>query len=229
MIEKKYLVVIPARGGSKGIPKKNIKLMNGKPLIYYTIDVARSLFEDCDICVSTDDEDIIATVERYGLKVPFRRPEELATDTATTNDVLLHALDYYESLAIKYETIILLQPTSPLRMKKHVEEAIVLYNDTIDMVVSVRESHLAQVLCQENEKGYLVSIFNKDNLRRQDIAEYYEYDGSVYIINAMSLKNKGLSNMDKKVKYIISAECSIDIDNQLDWDIAEFLLKRNSK
>ena len=93
----RFLIVIPARGGSKGIPRKNIKPFDGKPLINYTIDCARAIAKDEDICVSTDDDEIIQVVENYGLKVPFKRPAELATDTAGTYEVLLHALDFYES------------------------------------------------------------------------------------------------------------------------------------
>ena len=115
----KILYIIPARGGSKGIPHKNIKPLNGKPLIYYTIDVARQLTSDENICVSSDDAEIIQAVEDYGLKVPFKRPDHLSTDTATTNDVLLHALNFYQSKGINYEVIILLQPTSPLRTVQH--------------------------------------------------------------------------------------------------------------
>lgn len=109
------LYIIPARGGSKGIPRKNIKLLAGRPLICYSIDVARALTSDENICVSTDDNEIIRVVEEYGLKVPFKRPDYLATDTATTNDVLLHALEYYEAQGKQYDVIVLLQPTSPLR------------------------------------------------------------------------------------------------------------------
>src|SRR5690554_892422 len=125
----KILYVIPARGGSKGIPHKNIKPLNGKPLIYYTIDVARQLTTDENICVTTDDDKFIKVVEDYGLKVPFKRPEQLATDTATTNDVLLHALSFYENRGECYDIIILLQPTSPLRKSYQVKEALNLYND----------------------------------------------------------------------------------------------------
>ena len=92
----KVLTIIPARGGSKGIPHKNIKRLNGKPLIYYTIDCARAICDDEDICVSTDDAEIISVVEKYGLKVPFVRPAELASDTTDTNEVLLYALDFSE-------------------------------------------------------------------------------------------------------------------------------------
>ena len=136
----KALVIIPARGGSKGIPHKNIKPLNGKPLIHYTIDVARGIASDEDICVSTDDADIIKCVEEYGLKVPFVRPAELATDTAGTYEVLIHALDFYEKQGKTYDVVLLLQNTSPFRTVQHVKEALELYRPDIDMVVSVNET-----------------------------------------------------------------------------------------
>ena len=223
---KKILVIIPARAGSKGIPHKNIKLMNGKPLILYSIDVARELVHDIDICVSTDEDEIIDIVERYGLEVPFKRPEILATDTATTNDVLLHAVNYYKSIGICYELIVLLQPTSPLRKISHLKEALALYRDSVDMVVSVKESYVGGVLCVEDELGYLEPVFNKQGGRRQDMQSFYEYNGAIYIININALERKGLKDLDKKVKYIMPIEASIDIDNQYDWDIAEYLLMK---
>ena len=121
------LVVIPARGGSKGLPGKNIKNLCGKPLIVYSIDVARAITIDDNICVSTDDQNIIDVVEIYGLHVPFVRPAELASDTASTNDVLLHAIKFYEDKGKKFNKILLLQPTSPLRTVEQVKEAISLY------------------------------------------------------------------------------------------------------
>ncbi|MBD8349069.1 cytidylyltransferase domain-containing protein [Dysgonomonas sp. HGC4] len=223
---RKILVIIPARGGSKGIPHKNIKLMNGKPLILYSIDVARELVHDIDICVSTDEDEIIDIVERYGLEVPFKRPEILATDTATTNDVLLHAINYYRSIGACYELIVLLQPTSPLRKINHLREALALYKDSVDMVVSVKESSVGGVLCVEDELGYLEPVFNKRGGRRQDMQSFYEYNGAIYIININALERKGLQALDKKIKYIMPIEDSIDIDNQYDWDIAEYLLMK---
>src|SRR5690606_37282830 len=112
---KGYLVIIPARGGSKGLPGKNIKKLDGKPLLYYSIDVARKIFAEADICVSTDDENIIACVEQYPLGVPFRRPSELATDATGTYEVLKHAIGFYANKGIFYKYIVLLQPTSPFR------------------------------------------------------------------------------------------------------------------
>jgi len=114
------LVVIPARGGSKGIPHKNIKPLGGKPLICYSIDVARQITSDENICVTTDDDEIIKVVEDYGLKVPFKRPAELATDNCGSNEVILHALKFFEDKGKKVDRIILLQPTSPFRTKDDV-------------------------------------------------------------------------------------------------------------
>lgn len=221
----KILYVIPARGGSKGIPHKNIKPLNGKPLIYYSIDVARLLTIDEHICVSTDDEEIIKVVENYGLKVPFKRPDNIATDTSTTNDVLIHAINFYEAKGDFYDVVVLLQPTSPLRKPTHVKDALDLYTNDMEMVVSVKESHASSVLCSENEDGFLELCFNKFGKRRQDLKSYYEYNGAVYIINIKQLKEKGLSGFTKTKKYIMDEFSSIDIDIPLDWVIVESILK----
>jgi CMP-N,N'-diacetyllegionaminic acid synthase len=219
------IVVIPARGGSKGIPGKNTKLLAGKPLIYYSIDIARQISRDEDICVSSDDDQIIKKVEEYGLNVPFKRPVELATDFAGTNEVLLHTIDFYEHRGIYYDNIILLQPTSPLRTVMQIKEALLLYSDTIDMVVSVKTSKTPAILCEENLKGYLFATFGNTISRRQDVCNYYEYNGSIYIINAKSLKEKGLSGFSRCVKYLMPHDYSIDIDTMLDWQVAEMLIK----
>lgn len=221
----KVLYVIPARGGSKGIPHKNIKPLAGKPLICYSIDVARSQTTDDHICVSTDDPEIKNVVEDYGLRVPFIRPESLATDTATTNDVLLHAIDFYEKQGQEYDVVVLLQPTSPLRKASHVREALSLYSNDLDMVVSVKESHAAAVLCKENNDGYLDFCFNKSGLRRQELSSYYEYNGSIYIVNIDKLKTNSLNGLTKKKKYVMDEASSIDIDTTLDWTLCEAVLR----
>lgn len=222
----KILYLIPARGGSKGIPNKNIKLLNGKPLIYYSIDVARQLTTDENICVSTDNDKIIKVVEDYGLKVPFKRPDYLATDIATTNEVLLHALDYYEKKDIYYDLLVLLQPTSPLRNVMHVKEALSQFNDQLEMIVSVKESYSPSILCVENENGFLDFCFNKVTSRRQDITSYYEYNGAIYIIDIEKLKETGLNGFTKKKKYIMDETSSVDIDTPLDWIIVESILNQ---
>lgn len=226
----KILVVIPARGGSKGIPRKNIKPLNGKPLIYYTIDCARAICDDEDICVSTDDEEIIQVVEDYGLKVPFKRPEELATDTAGTYEVLLHALDFYEKQGVHYDVILLLQNTSPFRTAKHVKEALELYTPKVDMVVSVKECAANPYYCvfEENQDGYLQVCKGDGNFfRRQDAPKVYEYNGAIYIMNAKTLKTTHMHKMQKRIKYVMDERSSFDLDTMNDWAIAEMIKKEN--
>lgn len=225
-MENKILVVIPARGGSKGLPGKNIKELCGKPLICWTIDVAREIVKDENICVSTDYSSIAAIVRDYGLNVPFIRPDVLSSDSATTRDVIIHALNFYEKQGKCYDIVVLLQPTSPLRTSVHVREALDLYTNQIDMVVSVKKSHTAAVLAQDNHEGYLELVLNQDAKRRQDIPIYYEYNGAIYIINVQSLRNNPTMNYKRKIKYIMDDKSSLDIDNQLDFDIVE-LIKKN--
>ncbi len=226
----KSLVIIPARGGSKGIPHKNIKPLNGKPLIHYTIDVAREIVKDENICVSTDDMEIIKCVENYGLNVPFVRPAELSTDTAGTYEVLLHALNFYEKQGKKFDNIILLQNTSPFRTVENVKESLSLYSDDIDMVVSVKEasSNPYYNCFEEDNKGFL-KISKGDGLftRRQDAPKAYEYNGAIYVINPDSLKKKPLGKFAKRRKYVMDEIHSVDLDNMIDWKFAEFIIKEN--
>lgn len=224
------LILITARGGSKGIPGKNIKLLNGKPLIQYSIDVARQIANDADICVSTDSEKIKAVVEKLGLDVPFLRPIELGNDTATSNDVILHALSYYRNLGISYDKVVLLQPTSPLRTADEIRGALELYSSNIDMVVSVEKCDMVMNICNENDRGFLEYSFEDGNKRRQDANNrYYLYNGAIYVINAESIRSKGMSGFDKIKKYVMSQIDSVDIDTMSDWMIAESLLKHREK
>lgn len=225
------LVIIPARGGSKGIPRKNIKQFDGKPLIYYTIDCARAICSDEDICVSTDDAEIISVVEKYGLKVPFVRPAELATDTAGTYEVLIHALDYYEKKGIHYDVVVLLQNTSPFRTPQQVKEALGLYRDDVDMVVSVKECAANPYYCvfEENQEGFLHICKGEGNIfRRQDAPKVYEYNGAIYVMNAKVLKTTHMHKMQKRVKYVMDDLSSFDLDTMWDWKMAEMIKKDNA-
>lgn len=228
----KILVIIPARGGSKGIPHKNIKPLNGKPLINYTIDEAREIVGDEDICVSTDDPEIIKCVEDYGLKVPFVRPEELATDTAGTYEVLLHALYFYEKQGRHYDVVLLLQNTSPFRKAEQIKEALKLYNEDVDMVVSVKECAANPYYCvfEENSKGYLHVCKGDGNIfRRQDAPKVYEYNGAIYIMNANKLKTTHMHKMQKRVKYVMDDMSSFDLDTMWDWEMAERIAAQNKE
>jgi CMP-N,N'-diacetyllegionaminic acid synthase len=219
-----FLVIIPARKGSKGIPGKNKKKLNGKPLIEYTFDVALKLFDIENICVSTDDNDIQKLAEDKGIKVPFLRPENLSNDKSSAREVVLHEITLRKK---DYKSIIYLQPTSPLRSETELLEAIKLYNESLDMVVSVVESKSNPYfnLFEENSDGNLRPIINSKIKNRQECPKVYKYNGAIYIININSLKKHELSEFKKIKKYIMNPSNSIDIDDELDWFLAEQLLK----
>lgn len=219
------LFVITARGGSKGLPGKNIKDLCGKPLIAYSIDVARSFTDDEHICVSTDSKEIKGVVEGYGLSVPFIRPDYLATDTATSNDVLVHAVNFYKKQGREYKRLVLLQPTSPLRSVEDVAGALSLYRDDIDMVVSVTKSHAPAVLCNDDENGYVQLVYNKGATGRQQLHDMYEFNGAVYVMNIQSLIEKGIAGFTKKVKYVMSKKNSVDIDDIYDFYQVETIIR----
>lgn len=234
----KTLFLIPARGGSKGIPKKNIKLLNGKPLIYYSIDVARQLTSDDLICVSTDDDEIIKVVENYGLTVPFKRPDELATDEADSYSMIRHTIEYFESIDKDLDVVVLLQPTSPFRKPEQVQEAINLFSPELDMVISCfeTEANPYYLLFEENAEGFLmkskelkVPIFSglTNFVRRQQAPKVYQLNGAIYVLNVSSLKKfSSFNELKKKKKFMMDKVSSLDIDTPLDWTYAEFLIEK---
>ena len=223
------LVVIPARGNSKGVPGKNIKKLSGNPLISYTIDAARKVFDDRHIIVSTDSPEIKACVEGVGLSVPFLRPERLATDSSGTYEVLLHALDFVvENLGYNPDTLVLLQPTSPFRTANHIKEALELYlsDNTLEMVVSVMETKANPyfVLFEEDEEGMLFPSKKGEFSRRQDCPKVWQYNGAIYIFRVTALRERRPGEFTRIKKYVMNAEDSLDIDTPLDWQLAEILL-----
>lgn len=224
---KNCLIVIPARGGSKGIPHKNIKLLNGKPLICYSIDVARQFTSDDNICVTTDDDEIIQVVENYGLKVPFKRPDYLATDYCGSNEVIQHAYMFYAQQGKIYDAILLLQPTSPFRKVEFLKEAVALYDEGIDMVTSVKLSSCNPYYdgFEEDAEG-LLRISKGDGTieRRQDAPSVWQQNGSIYVINPKSLMEKGMAHFSRIRKYPMSELYSVDIDNPFDWKVAELII-----
>ena len=220
------LFIIPARGGSKGLPRKNILPINGKPMICYTIDAARGVTSDDHICVSTDDAEIKQVAEDFGLHVPFLRPAELATDTAGSREVILHAINYYKKAGKNYSKVCLLQPTSPLRTSIHIAEANAIWNECLDMVVSVKESKANPYfnLFEEDESGFLRISKDGNYIRRQDAPKVWEYNGAIYIINFNSLIKGTFSNFEKIIKYPMDQITSIDVDSWMDLRYADFCL-----
>lgn len=221
----KPLIIIPARSGSIGVPGKNIKLLSGKPLIQYTIEAAMEVTDKEHIVVSTDCDKIKEVVENIGISVPSLRPKELACETTGTYEVLLYELSKLESLGKNLEYMILLQPTSPFRTGKQILEALSLYNNSLDMVVSVKETKANPyfVLKEEDENDFLVPSKNSTSIRRQDIPKVWELNGAIYIINTSTLKKMPLYKFTKVKKYVMDEFTSHDIDTMLDWQLAETL------
>jgi CMP-N,N'-diacetyllegionaminic acid synthase len=221
----KPLIIIPARGGSKGIPRKNIRLLNGIPLIHYTIKAAQDVFDDTFICVSTDDEEIRQVAEQTNLAVPFIRPKELASDFSGTYEVLLHAIEYYEKSGYVADTVILLQPTSPFRNSSHIKDALKLYSAEIDMLVSVKEtkSNPYYILFEEDESGFLKKCKDGKFRNRQNAPKVWEYNGAIYIINVTSLKSHTIDKFKRVKKFEMDEYSSLDIDTQFDWEMAELI------
>lgn len=221
------MVVIPARGGSKGVPRKNIRQLGGKPLLAYSLAVARALPADVTVCVSTDDPEIAEVATHYGFPVPFMRPNALASDRAGTHEVLLHALDFYAGEhGDPFKTLVLLQPTSPFRRVEQVEEALTLFETTTpEMVVSVKlaEANPYYNLFEERH-GRLEKSKPGNFIRRQDCPEVYQYNGAIYVIDVAALRQRRLAEMTDIRKYVMDELSSFDIDTPLDWAQAEWLL-----
>ncbi len=222
------LYIIPARGGSKGIPHKNIRPLAGRPLIHYSIDVARQLAPDSHIIVSTDDVEIVNIARQTGLSVDYMRPAELATDTSGPREVIIDAMNYADNMGITYDKVCLLQPTSPLRTVNDVLDCLQLYTSEIDMVVSVVE-----VTCnpyyncfETNPDTGFLHISKGDGLitRRQDAPKAWEYSGSVYVINPKSIRQMPLGAMPRRIPCPTDRSRSIDLDTPLDWLIAETII-----
>lgn len=221
------LIIIPARGGSKGIPKKNIVELAGRPLIDYTIQAALKVAPIDHIILSTDSEEIVTVAERCGLPVAYRRPAALATDTAGSREVILDAMDWADNQGIGYDAIVLLQPTSPLRVAEDILGAMSMFTPDIDMVVSVAEARCNPYYnCFEtDETGYLkISKGDGQYTRRQDVPPVYEYNGAVYVINPQSIRKMTLGSFPRRVPYVMPAERSVDIDAPVDLLVADHLL-----
>lgn len=225
----KILYLIPARKGSKGLPGKNIKILGNKPLIEYSIDFAlENISEGDELCISTNDEKVIELAKAKGISIPFIRPEELSNDTASSYDMILHALKFYEELNIIFDRVLLLQPTSPFRNRVDFNNLICEFDDDIDMVVSVKiaKENPYYTLFEENREGYLKKSKARVFERRQDCPAVYAFNGSMYLINAKSIKKMMFSEFKNIKKIIMPEERCVDIDTLADWALAEFYLNK---
>ena len=226
------LAIITARSASKGIKDKNIKYLNGKPLMTYTIESALQSHYIDELMVSTDSETYADIARTYGAAVPFLRSEKNSTDMAGSLDVIFEVLNRYEKLGCFYDNIILLQPTSPLRTRNNIDSAFKLfYEKGADSVVSVCECEYSPLLCNSLPIDLnLFGFIKSENLvRRQEQEKYYRLNGAIYISKVSALRAFNSFYGRNSYAYIMSLQESIDIDSEFDFEYAEFLVKRRIK
>lgn len=228
MIEgKKVLGIIPARGGSKRLPRKNVLPLAGKPLITWTIEAAlHSQYID-EVFISTDDQEIADISSESGVMIPELRPEHLATDSATSSDVVLYTIDNFGQSA---DIVVLLQPTSPLRTNIHIDQALELYLEkTAESVVSMTPCEHSPLWSNTLPDDHSMGSFIKPEAmnRSQELANHYRLNGAIYVFDAIKLKQKNkIEYNNKSYAYIMDNQSSIDIDEHFDFLFASFIMSK---
>ncbi|MBO2534272.1 cytidylyltransferase domain-containing protein [Rummeliibacillus suwonensis] len=226
MNSPKILAIIPARGGSKGVPRKNIKLLVGKPLIAWTIEEAKKSKYISKLILSSEDDEIINVAKEYDCEVPFKRPIELAQDNTPGIDTILHAIKQCPG----YDYIILLQPTSPLRTSEDIDDFISYFiNQNVNACVSVCEpSKSPYWMYQLGTSNNLIPLLkeNASISRRQDLPKAYALNGALYIANIEWIKQTKNFVTDETVAYVMPVNRSYDIDTIDDFQICEYLLEK---
>lgn len=222
------IAIIPARTGSKRLPGKNIKPLAGKPMIAWTIKAALESNQFDHVFVSTDGEDIAQVAKSYGAEVPFLRPAELASDEATTNDVITHLVEWFEKEYSKAVTsVTILQPTSPLRSARHIKEAMELMaNKSAKAVISVCEVEYPIQLCNKLAKdgsmdGFIKPKYNK---RAQELEPYYRLNGAIYILLREHIGFLSEIYNKEAYSYVMEKDCSLDVDDEFDFKLTEFFM-----
>ena len=227
----KNLAIIPARSGSKGLKDKNIKLLNGKPLLAYSIEAAKKseLFDE--IMVSTDSQEYANIAKQWGANVPFLRNNELSNDTASSWDVVKDVICQYKNLGFEFETVTLLQPTSPLRSGIDINKAYqVLEDKNANFVVSVCEMDHSPLWSNIiPESGLMDKFINEEiaSMPRQKLPKYYRINGALYVIKVEHLMNSDKLYDKNTYSLVMDKDKSIDIDSEFDFKMAEFLISKN--
>lgn len=231
----KILAVIPARGGSKGVKDKNIRILNGKPLIAWTIEQAKHSKYIDRLIVSTDDHKIAQVSKHYGSEV-MMRPAQLAQDDSPTSDTLIYTLEQLKESGYIPDYLLLLQCTSPLRKTEHIDEAIGLFLeniDSVDSLISVTPvEHPVQWFRTVDKEGFMHNYFNYDMHhchQRQSFEQVYRLNGAIYIIKINIYLQHHVFQTDRTLPYIMDNESSIDIDTEMDLWIAESIMKKLSQ
>lgn len=219
---RRIIAFIPARGGSKGIPGKNLMYLEKKPLISYTIEAARQCTYIDRIVVSTDSEEIAHVARQYGAEIPFMRPRWLAEDNSKTIDAVIYTLDKLEE---GYDILVLLQPTSPLRTSMDIEAALQVYFEQGTDVVSVSEVQEHPLLIRRMENKKLYPLLKKNStVRRQDMEKYVRVNGAIYINQIKNLCSETSFN-DNPAYYEMDVSHSVDIDLPVDYAICQYYLQ----
>lgn len=233
VITLRILAVIPARGGSKRLPGKNVRPLGGKPLIVWSIDAARDIPEICDTLVSTDDPEIAKVAADAGAFVPWLRPPELASDAAQSVDVALHALARYEDERGRVDGVLLLQPTSPFRTRESIRRGIHLFESGgREPVLGVSPIHVHPLRTFRMQDGFLVSLVDEHGGTRdsKDAAPEYVTNGAFYLVTPEHLRSKRSFIGERTLPLIIdSAEEGLDIDTMFDFAVAECIAGRASR
>ncbi len=226
----KNLAIIPARSGSKGLKDKNIKLLNGKPLIAYTIEAAIRSGEFDEVMVSTDSEQYAEIAREYGASVPFLRSEETATDTAGSWDVVEEVLRGYEEMGRCFDTFCLLQPTSPLRDENDIKGAYDLFRGKAEFaVVSVCEAEHSPLWCGHlpEDREFVGFIDESAMKQRQAGGRFYRLNGALYIVSREKFRESRYLYQKGSFAYVMSQRKSVDIDTELDFRMAEILMQED--
>ena len=226
--KKKILAIIPARGGSKRIPLKNIRELCGKPLIFYAINSSINSRYIDRVIVSTDDKKINEISENLGSEV-IERPKELAKDNTPSTDVVFHVLEVLQKENYNPSLIVLIQPTSPLRNKEDIDNSIELFlKNKGESLISVSEFKHPPYWCFKIEKGLLKPLYDKHYLimRSQDFEKFFRPNGAIFISKPKDLYKNKTFYTENTIPYIMPSERSIDIDDEFDFLIAEFLMQK---
>ena len=231
------LGVIPARGGSKGLPRKNVRNLGGRPLISFSIERASKSKLLSQTIFSTDDSEIASIAKEYNADVPFLRPSHLATDTASMIDVLKHAVEWAESEGgiNNVDLVVCMQPTSPLGKPEDIDNAIsLILEDGCDAVLSVCEVEYTPYYMKKIVKGRLVPLLPDDDplkpiQRRQDAPPVYKPNGIVSVTKRHVLMEQGLRYGLNTLPYIMSQESSVNIDHEWDLLVADHLIKKKTE
>ncbi|RXE84506.1 acylneuraminate cytidylyltransferase family protein [Pseudoalteromonas sp. A757] len=227
-MKPKVLAVVPARAGSKRLPNKNVKLLNGLPLITYTFEAIKNSKYISDTIATSDCPEVLKISQQYKNIYPLDRPKELASDTASSVDVLLHAVEKAQVLLGEFDIICLLQPTSPLRTAKDIDDAISLYIEKkAKGVVSMAKCEHSPLWATplESESDFKEFIKGLSNTRSQDLKAFYQLNGAIYLVDKSTfLATKKLFQEDDYYPFIMSPEKSLDIDTALDFKLVELVM-----